>query len=287
MNSLYKILALLFLIIPAFLFAQNDILNPGFEDWTNGNPQGWATTNLQGQLTNVTQSAEAHGGASAARGEVVEFNGFPFPVSISTGSVPFPVTQNHARLTGFYQLEAASQTEILGVTISLLDAGFGQVAGKIDTLTSTNGSYQLFTIELDYNGGAGNAAFASIQFAIGSTGALALGTFFLIDDLQFEGVVTSVEQQAGQTPNGFTLQQNYPNPFNPSTTFVFTIPNAANVNLTVFDVLGRRVAQVLKDRLPAGSHKVQWQAGTLPSGAYYYQISADGFRAARKLLLLK
>ncbi len=292
MNTLYKTFALLFVIIPSFLFAQNEIPNPGFEDWANGNPQSWGTTNIQGQVTNVTQSTEAHGGASAVRGEVVEFSGAAFAPSIFTGFsgiLPFAVTKNYARFTGFYQFEPAVETDILVVTVNLLDSDFGSVAIGEDSLATTSGSYAQFVVELDYSAGTStaDAAFAQIQFAIGGQGTVAVGTFFLVDDLQFEGTVTSVEQEAGQLPDAFTLQQNYPNPFNPSTTFSFTIPKAAKVRLTVFDLLGREVARVVDERLPAGSHSVQWQVSHLPSGAYYYKLTAGEFTDTRKLILLK
>ncbi|MFQ5606089.1 MAG: T9SS type A sorting domain-containing protein [bacterium] len=292
MNSLYKNFTFLFVVVPSFLLAQNEIPNSGFEDWSNGNPQSWGTTNIQGQVTNVTQSTDAHGGASAVRGEVVEFNGVPFSASIFAGvspNLPFPVSQNYARLSGFYQFEPAAQSDILGVSVNLLDSGFSSVAIGVDTLASTNGSYAQFVVELDYSAGAsaGDAAFASIQFAIGGQGTIALGTFFLVDDLQFEGVVTSIGQEDGQIPDAFTLQQNYPNPFNPSTTFAFTIPKDGKVKLTVFDLLGREVARVVDERLPAGSHSVQWQASNFPSGAYYYKLTAGEFTNARKLILLK
>ncbi|MFQ5640549.1 MAG: T9SS type A sorting domain-containing protein [bacterium] len=292
MNSLYKTVALFCVVVPSFLFAQNEIPNPGFEDWADGNPQGWGTTNIQGQVTNVTQSTEAHGGASAVRGEVVQFSGAQFAPSVFTGFagiVPFPVSQNSARLTGFYQFETAQETDILGVSVNLLDSVFVSVAIGEDSLANTNGTYAQFTVELDYSAGASaaDAAFAQIQFAIGGQGTVAVGTFFLVDDLQFEGTVTSIEQQDGQIPDAFRLQQNYPNPFNPATTFAFTIPKAAKVQLTVFDLLGREVARVVDERLPAGSHSIQWQAGDLPSGAYYYKLTAGEFTNAKKLILLK
>lgn len=97
---------------------------------------------------------------------------------------------------------------------------------------------------------------------------------------------TAVEE-AGTSPAGFALYQNFPNPFNPSTTFRFRIPSDRQVTLDVYDVLGARVAQVLNGRLTAGEHSIRWNAGTLPSGIYFYRLTAGGAPITLKLLLLK
>ncbi|MFQ5602716.1 MAG: T9SS type A sorting domain-containing protein [bacterium] len=292
MKSFYNFFISFLFVLSSALFAQNPIPNPSFENWSNGNPQSWATTNVQGTVTNVTQSNTAHGGSSAVKGEVVNFNGIPFAASIFAGvspNLPFPVTQNYAKLTGFYQFERASGTDILGITANLFDLNFALVAIGIDTLTTTNGSYERFEVVMNYSAGSSiaDAAFASIQFTIGGQGTIALGTFFLVDDLQFEGLATSVAEQQAPIPDAFALQQNYPNPFNPSTTFAFTIPVAANVKLTVFDLLGREVARVLDEHLPAGDHRIQWQPQNLTSSAYFYKLQAGKFTSVKKLLLLK
>ena len=85
----------------------------------------------------------------------------------------------------------------------------------------------------------------------------------------------------------FRLEQNYPNPFNPSTTIRFSIPTTENVQLDVFDVLGRKVATVLNQRLTAGTYTVQFNASQLSSGMYFYRINAGNFRQTMKMMLVK
>ncbi len=90
-----------------------------------------------------------------------------------------------------------------------------------------------------------------------------------------------------EVPASFTLDQNYPNPFNPITTIRYAVPEASQVRLAVFDMLGRRVAVLVDEQKAAGSYEVRFDARGLPSGTYLYQMTGEGFTQTRKLLLLK
>ncbi len=88
-------------------------------------------------------------------------------------------------------------------------------------------------------------------------------------------------------PAEFALLQNYPNPFNPSTTISFSLPDAAEVSIVVFDALGRQVATLMTGTLGAGTHDVSFGADNLSAGLYSYQLKAGEFTAVRKMMLLK
>ena len=89
------------------------------------------------------------------------------------------------------------------------------------------------------------------------------------------------------TPKTFALFQNYPNPFNPTTSIDYQLPTNSHVKLDVFDLLGREVGTLVNREETAGSYTVSFDASNLPSGVYFYRITAGGFRAVRKLVLLK
>jgi hypothetical protein len=99
--------------------------------------------------------------------------------------------------------------------------------------------------------------------------------------------VTSVEERLNETPNTFMLHQNFPNPFNPTTTFRFTLPQREHVTLAVFDLNGQKVATLVEERLEPGEHAVSFDARHLPSGIYFYSLSAGPFRQVRKAILMK
>ncbi|MCE1189953.1 MAG: choice-of-anchor D domain-containing protein [Ignavibacteria bacterium] len=85
----------------------------------------------------------------------------------------------------------------------------------------------------------------------------------------------------------FALEQNYPNPFNPSTRIVFSLPSVSKTRLVVYNTLGQVVADMLNTTMAAGRHEVTFDATGLPSGVYIYKLEAEGFSAARKMLLVR
>ena len=90
-----------------------------------------------------------------------------------------------------------------------------------------------------------------------------------------------------RAPLAFVLSQNYPNPFNPSTTIKFELPKGSNVNLTVYDILGREVSTVVNERKEAGVYEVEFDGARLSSGVYFYRLKAGEFTQTKRFLLLK
>ena len=88
-------------------------------------------------------------------------------------------------------------------------------------------------------------------------------------------------------PSEFILHQNHPNPFNPSTTIDFRLPEGSRVEITVYNIRGEMVETILSDYLSGGSHSVEFNAGRLTSGVYFYRLKADGFDEMRKMIFLK
>ncbi|NIV01998.1 MAG: T9SS type A sorting domain-containing protein [Phycisphaerae bacterium] len=93
-------------------------------------------------------------------------------------------------------------------------------------------------------------------------------------------------------PQAFALQQNYPNPFNPSTTILYQLPVAENVRITIYDLSGRIVRELVNERKEASAYSVLWDGKnrmgqTVASGVYIYQIQAGEFHRSRKMLFMK
>lgn len=99
--------------------------------------------------------------------------------------------------------------------------------------------------------------------------------------------VNAIENREAGLPTEFRLGQNYPNPFNPSTTIAFDAPRKTHVLLTVYNLLGQQVALLVNDEREAGRHSVLFSAEGLSSGVYIYRLTAEGFAAIRKLLIVK
>ncbi len=91
----------------------------------------------------------------------------------------------------------------------------------------------------------------------------------------------------GNTPKNFALNQNYPNPFNPETNLSFDLPYETALNLSVYNVLGEVVAVIYDGTLSAGSYSMLWNADHLPSGLYFFRLTASDFTDTKKMLLLE
>ncbi len=87
--------------------------------------------------------------------------------------------------------------------------------------------------------------------------------------------------------SALNLNQNYPNPFNPTTIIKYTIPNESKVNLTVYNNLGQKIKELVNEIKPAGAYEVILDGNGLPSGIYFYQLTAGRFSQTKKLVLLK
>ncbi len=88
-------------------------------------------------------------------------------------------------------------------------------------------------------------------------------------------------------PKDYALHQNYPNPFNASTIVPFALPAASKVNLTVYNIIGRKVMTVADGWYDAGTHRVFFDGANLASGVYFYQLKAGNFVNVKKMVLLK
>jgi len=97
---------------------------------------------------------------------------------------------------------------------------------------------------------------------------------------------------APQLPTDFAVSLNYPNPFNPATTISYQLPQAADVKLAIYNVLGQQVRTLVSGQMPAGYHRAVWdgrnEAGVqVGSGVYIYIFEAGEFKQVRKMILMK
>ncbi len=103
---------------------------------------------------------------------------------------------------------------------------------------------------------------------------------------EFNGIPVGVEDET-TLPTEFALEQNYPNPFNPSTKISWQSPVGSWQTLKIYDVLGSEILTLVDEYKQAGRYEVEFNAVSLPSGVYFYQLKAGDFMSTKKMLLLK
>jgi len=99
--------------------------------------------------------------------------------------------------------------------------------------------------------------------------------------------VTNISVTGSEIPSDFSLDQNYPNPFNPETIIEFKVASAEFVNITVFDLLGRKIEVLVNRILNPGTYKLNFNAHNLTSGVYYYKMSTENFTETKRMILIR
>lgn len=100
-------------------------------------------------------------------------------------------------------------------------------------------------------------------------------------------LIDKVYAQTASIPDEFILHTVHPNPFNPTTTISYSLPIKTEIELTVYDISGRKSAELYSGKQKAGTHKLEWNAGHLPSGVYFVKLTAGEFSQIQKAVLVK
>jgi hypothetical protein len=139
-----------------------------------------------------------------------------------------------------------------------------------DTIEAGSGDYE-FSFDL-----------ATRLFTAKRGGIIELGTF-AVGKFK-DSVWMGVEEEL---PRSYRLLQNYPNPFNSVTVIRYELPRSEEVELVIYNLLGRQIAVLEKGKKDAGYYKVEWKASNLPTGVYFYRLTAGSFSDTKKFLFIK
>lgn len=281
------------LVLVLFLGAYAQVPNGGFENWTNGNPDSWYTSNYPGVVTPITQTSDAHGGSSALKGEAVSVSSYVFSPFIYSSYSPsgkgFAVSQRYTQLDGYYKFSPQGNDKFWAELFmwkgdNIIGSGVAHL-GPASSYTSFNVPVSYYTSDTPDS--------CNIWLAIyqdSSSSSATAGSVIYIDDISLSGVATGVKDL--NKVISFQLKQNYPNPFNPSTNIAYSLPNGGFVRLNIYNVNGSLVNTLVSENKSAGEHFSVWDGknkdGTyVSSGVYIYLITAGKYSASKKMLLLK
>ncbi len=163
-------------------------------------------------------------------------------------------------------------------TIVYCTQGFSQRVIQANDSTIWGGSQWLYYFTGKMIGPGKHAVVAWVSY---------LPSGWVSDSLWIEVAGQTSVKDRIQLFTNYDLRSNYPNPFNPSTTISFTLPKSAFVTLTIYNVLGQLISTLVNERRSPGTYNVQFDASTIPSGVYYYRLSAGEYVQTRKMLVLR
>ena len=166
--------------------------------------------------------------------------------------------------------------------VCFTDSANGTVVGDAGTIQRTTDGGDTWATQISGITTRLNAVSFSDQdngTAVGDEGVILRTT---------NGGVTFIEEKEINTiPTNYTLNHNYPNPFNPSTTIQYSIKERTSVELILYDILGRQVEVLVNEEQDAGYYKINFDAGRLASGIYFYRLQAGNFVETKKMILMK
>jgi len=196
-----------------------------------------------------------------------------------------------------------------GLTPTYADAIDFDSDGDSDLVVSNMNSHTIsiyennagvFTYNADYNVGRGPRMVLPIDIDGDLNDDLVICSCFdgmitvMLNRMTLPPLPTDIEDNGDMTiiPDEYILQANYPNPFNPSTMIKYALPERAHVTISVYNILGRKVATLVDDTKAAGEYVATWDGRDsenreVASGLYLYQIKAGNITESRKMLLLK
>lgn len=252
----------------------------GYDYYYSGSTTAGPVAPLEGENYNITRTVTTHLGAGVPNSKLllgVPWFGIDWPVQSSARKSSRTGTASSRTYT-----EAEQMASLYGKTFDVLT--------KVPWF-----SYQISSAwrQVWYD----DTTSLSAKYALVNTRALGgIGIWALSYDgarreiwngIKAAFATTGIGRPGEVQPAQFGLYQNYPNPFNPSTAISYQLPAVRLVKLKVFDALGREVATLADQVMPAGFHTVTWSAQNVPSGIYIYRFIAGNHVESRKMQLLK
>ena len=196
----------------------------------------------------------------------------------------------------------SSQYDSLGwaLDIEFIPGNPSNVWCGLETLNFSSDTGRTWIKEFDFPQGAGilyDMVFTDENYGwIYAGGGGSLTNMYRTTNGGHGGIVISVDDdETNINPIGFKLEQNHPNPFNPTTKIKYSIPivntrhasSLQPVTLKVYDILGREIATLVNEEKPSGEYEVEFNGTNMPSGIYFYQLTAGSFVQTRKMVVIR
>lgn len=246
----------------------------------------------------LTQGLEFTGGQNSLANLVLQR---AQSIVAEDGVLKLQVSINHAqKLKGYgfvlqYDQAKYEFVEAREIDQNLLNTGSGQSPLFLAS-TKTPGQVAVGSMKVDGQAASGDGSL--VEFTFNTTHTPVPTDFQVLDGVMVDlsgGIdpITNIEiGNLKPVPTDYALNQNVPNPFNPSTTINYQLPEAGEVQLVIYNLLGQEVRTLVREAMDAGFHSIVWDGmdeygKQVASGIYIYRLSATNFTQVRRMMLLK
>jgi hypothetical protein len=283
---------LVIMIVSGFLFAQNSPID--FE--TGGYGAAWTWTVFEnGDNPSLEIVTNPNAGGINSSATVAKFT------ALQAGQPHAGCESQHGSDIGTFSLDATNSTvKIMVYKTVISDVGLKFVIpssgslGEIKVANTVTNAWEELTFDFSSHIGLPEAIGIDqiVVFPDFDLGGRTQDNIIYFDNISFYSNLVGVDNTSETLPQKFTLEQNFPNPFNPFTTLRYDLPEDALVNITIYDMLGRKVKTLVNTTQDAGFKSVIWDATNnqgrpASAGVYLYNLQAGEFVQTKKMVLLK
>ncbi|MCF8245865.1 MAG: T9SS type A sorting domain-containing protein [Saprospiraceae bacterium] len=272
-------------------FGQNPVPNSSFENWTNGEPDAWFTSNLpDGEGSNITRTSPGYIGEFALKGSVSPYLGSPeFPyiplLESNTSDFGFPVTEAYPYLSLYYKFQPADTSDVVSIFVGMMDNEGTVFGGGFSEISSPSDTFRLLQVPMTYGAGQPYRAFISMTInSYGVSGLPTIGGFFVVDDISMGTGLSPTDEIANQAVGQFAT---YPNPATSTITIAFSLFKDSFVSVDIYDLLGNNVSDVFAGELHDGNYSLPANLGSLDSGMYMCRVTTAGSTLTQKVWVVR
>ncbi|MDP3150716.1 MAG: T9SS type A sorting domain-containing protein [Ignavibacteria bacterium] len=186
--------------------------------------------------------------------------------------------------------QALQNGENVKFKVELIDAATNQIINTFDNVTYTKDFLQKYnSLAYQVNTEAIGTMNVKLRLVADHTGEAnyQINNSFVEDEIIAKKGFKVINLKNELQIKDYALAQNYPNPFNPATTITYQLPKSGSVTLKIFDILGNEVKTLVNEQKEMGRYTVQFDASSLASGMYVYQLRANDYTSTKKMMLLK
>lgn len=270
-------------LLPIIVFSQNPVPNPGFEFWTQGEPDEWHTNNsLPTQIT-IQSTIDANAGNYAAEASVIDLTGTIIPPFLSAegaNGTGFPVSVDYTTLQCWYKVNLVGGDEFI-VSVVMYDDSSNAIGSADVAITASASTFTQLSLPINYPVST-NVASCIIQFiAADSTGIVTahLGTSFIIDDVELTGINSSGQEKRDIFLNVYPV---------PASDYIFVDTDFLQDGpavITILDCMGKMVVQEEVQVSKMNYDKLRINFPGMSAGLYFLQLNQGIFRVTKKILV--